>query len=242
MVSLGDSFQQSTKYRRHELKGSTLDWRNKPATYKNYSQASQIKLPLNSGLLDHSFERIVERRHSQRSFTSAEMTLEKLSALLWASQGITKRTSDFEFRATPSAGALYPVETYLVVNKITSLKKGVYHYNIQQHSLETLKKGNYAQAISHACLDQDWMGFANVIFLWSAVFERSIWKYRERAYRYVYLDAGHIAHAVALAATALDLGSCQVAAFYDDEVNTILDIDGTKESTLYLTAVGRVDT
>jgi SagB-type dehydrogenase family enzyme len=80
---------------------------------------------------------------------------------------------------------------------------------------------------------------ANAVFIWTAVFERAKWKYRQRAYRYVYLDAGHIAGNLALAATALGLGSCQIAALYDDEVNEMLHLDGERESVLYMSVVGR---
>jgi SagB-type dehydrogenase family enzyme len=78
-----------------------------------------------------------------------------------------------------------------------------------------------------------------VVFVWTAVFARSKWKYRQRAYRYIYLEAGHIAQNVALAAVALGLGSCQIGALYDDEANALLGVDGEEESTIYVTSVGR---
>ena len=81
-----------------------------------------------------------------------------------------------------------------------------------------------------------------MVFIWTAIFERSIWKYKQRAYRYVYLDAGHIAQNVALSAVALGLGSCQIAALYDEEANELLGIDGENESTLYMTVVGKEST
>ena len=79
----------------------------------------------------------------------------------------------------------------------------------------------------------------NVVFVWTGVFGRSKWKYRQRAYRYVYLDAGHIAQNLALAAEALGLGSCQIGALYDEEANELLGVDGIEESTIYMTTVGR---
>ena len=91
---------------------------------------------------------------------------------------------------------------------------------------------------ARAALDQDMAFAANAAFIWTAVFERSKWKYGQRAYRYVYLDAGHIAANLALASTALGLGSCQIAALYDDEVNGLLEIDGDEESVLYMSVVG----
>ena len=100
------------------------------------------------------------------------------------------------------------------------------------------RKGEFRRVISRAALDQGMASEANVVFAWTAVFERSKWKYKQRAYRYIYLDAGHIAQNFALAAVSLGLGSCQIAALYDDEVNELLDVDGEEESILYLSAVG----
>jgi SagB-type dehydrogenase family enzyme len=145
---------------------------------------------------------------------------------------------DFEFRACPSAGALYPVETYLVLNNVTDINPGIYHYAIQSHNLEQLQKGDFRLKIAQAALDQDMAFAAGAVFVWTALFARAKWKYEQRAYRYVYLDAGHIAQNCALAAVALDLGTCQIAALYDEEVNVLLGIDGQEESVLYMSVVG----
>jgi SagB-type dehydrogenase family enzyme len=143
------------------------------------------------------------------------------------------------FRAAPSAGALYPIETYVSVQMIEGLEPGLFHYGVREHELEQLRAGDFREAIAEAALDQAFLAEAAVVFAWTAVFGRSKWKYGERAYRYIYLDAGHIAQNLALAAVALGLGSCQVAALYDDEVNAVLGLDGKEESIVYMTAVGR---
>jgi SagB-type dehydrogenase family enzyme len=144
----------------------------------------------------------------------------------------------FAFRACPSAGALYPVETYLVLNNVERIEAGIYHFNIPDNSLEQLQKGDFRLKIAQAALDQDMAFAANAVFVWTALFERAKWKYEQRAYRYVYLDAGHIAQNLALAAVALNLGTCQIAALYDEEINALLDIDGEEESVLYMSVVG----
>jgi SagB-type dehydrogenase family enzyme len=159
--------------------------------------------------------------------------------MLWAMQGITQPGRGVDFRTAPSAGALYPVETYLVVHNVEGVDPGVYHYDVQHHQLEQLKRGDFRAAVAHAALDQGMAARANVVFVWTAVFERPKWKYKQRAYRYVYLDAGHIAQNLALAAVALGLGSCQIAALYDGEANDLLGVDGVGESTVYMTVVGR---
>jgi len=102
-----------------------------------------------------------------------------------------------------------------------------------------LKTGDFRTDVARAALDQETAYWANVVFVWTAVFERSTWKYKQRAYRYAYLDAGHIAQNVALAAVTLGLGSCQIAALYDDEVNGLLGVDGVDESAIYMTVVGK---
>jgi len=144
-----------------------------------------------------------------------------------------------ELRTAPSAGALYPVETYVAANRITELESGIYHYSVRSHALEQLKQGDFRGKVSAAALDQHMCGEAGAVFIWTGMFHRSTWKYQQRAYRYVYLDAGHIAQNLALAAQALGLGSCQIAALYDDEVNEIIGVDGLEESAVYMSAVGK---
>jgi len=155
-----------------------------------------------------------------------------LSQMLWAAQGITRVIRDFGLRTAPSAGALYPVETYLVVHSVEGIEPGVYHYAVETHELDQLQVGDFRAVVARAALDQKIAYRANVVFVWTAVFERSKWKYKQRAYRYLYLDAGHIAQNVALAAVALGLGSCQIAALYDDEANALLGVDGVDESVI----------
>lgn len=233
---IGDGFQQETKYQRGHLPAWHLDWASKPEPYKRYPAAPKVQLdpPQREGgapLWD-----VLERRRSVRHFKAELMTKSELSQLLWAAQGITNHENSF--RTAPSAGALYPVETYLVVNSVEDVEPGVYHYAVDKHELDQLRVGDFRLPVAQAALDQEMAYRANVVFIWTALFERSKWKYNQRAYRYVYLDAGHIAQNVALAAVALDFGSCQIGALYDDEVNALIDVDGEEESAIYMTAVG----
>ena len=110
---------------------------------------------------------------------------------------------------------------------------------VRRHELDQLRMGDFRMQVAQAALDQEVAFRANVVFVWTAIFQRSRWKYRQRAYRYIYLDAGHIAQNVALGAVSLGLGSCQIAALYDDEANALLGVDGIEESTIYMTVVGR---
>ncbi len=237
---VGDIFQQQTKYRRGDLPRGRLRWSDKPPVYKRYLDAPQIPLsrPVVTGgmpLWD-----ALRRRRSVRNYRPEPLREAELSQLLWAAQGITRPGRPYGYRTAPSAGALYPVETYLLVNQAEGIDEGLYHYAVEEHVLEQLRAGDFALEAARAALDQVLIARAGAVFIWTAVFARSKWKYRQRAYRYIYLDAGHIAQNVALAAVALGLGSCQVAALYDDEMNALLGVDGVEESAIYLTAVGRV--
>lgn len=237
--SVGDRFQQETKYERGELRGGRLDWASKPPTYKRYPEAAKIALsePATEG--GAPLWEVLSRRRSQRHFRDAPLAASELSQLLWGTQGITQEGRTVDLRTAPSAGALYPVETYLVIHDVEDIDPGIYHYDIRHHRLEQLRAGDFRSEIARAALDQHIAARASVVFVWTAVFERCKWKYGERAYRYIYLDAGHIAQNTALAAVGLDLGSCQIAALYDGEANQLLDVDGVEESTIYMTVVGR---
>jgi SagB-type dehydrogenase family enzyme len=255
----GRAFQKKTTYDRESSEEVQPDWRSKPPLYKFYSYPPVIGLP--SPALREGEEpgpdilTIVAQRRTVRSFGATPLTLLELSRLLWASAGvtasfITPQGQDF-YRATPTAGALYPIETYIIVNKVDGLEPGLYHYRVAgldilerpivegSHSLEQLRVGDLRAEISGAAFDQGLCGKAGAVFVWTAVFARSEWKYRERSYRYFYLDAGHMAAQLSLTAVSRGLGTCQIAAFYDKELNDLLGIDGKTEGSLYLTAVGR---
>ncbi len=250
--NIGDEFLQKTKYIRGKLGGGPLNWRNKPEMYKEYRDVPVFSLPkikeLNDNLEFQSLHKILNQRRSIRQFDNTPLNTHQLAYLLWASTGISRDTGSFQFRTTPSAGALYPIETYLCINQpvvgnqpeenTPKIPPGIYHYNIFYHALEQVKVGNYSTEIAHAALDQTIAARSPVVFIWTAIFQRSIWKYKQRAYRYIFLDAGHIAAHLSLAATDLGLGSCQIAAIYDEEVNQILDIDGIHESGIYLSVLG----
>lgn len=209
-----------------------------PDQYKYYPNNPKIELTTPQYMKTETFNYAIQKRKSIREFSEKPISQEQLSYLLWASTGIQRKECGYEFRTAPSAGALYPIETYVIINKVDAFPQGVYHYNIQNHTLETLKTGDFRTNISNAALGQHMCSHAAVVFIWTAIFNRSKCKYGERAYRYIYLDAGHIAENLALSATSIQLGTCQIAALYDDEVNQIIDVDGITESTLYLSIVG----
>jgi len=240
-VKIGDTYHQWTRYRRDEMPGGGLDWATQPDVYKEFP-ASLKRISIRS--IDPQggkplWEAVAERR-SLREFSHHPITFEELSRLIWATQGITARAWGFDFRTVPSAGALYPIETYVMVNRVEGMAPGIYHYSVKHAQLVLIKDGSFGRELSHAALGQKMLEEAATVFVWTAVVERSKWKYRERAYRYIYMDAGHTGQNLYLAATGLNLGCCTVGAFFDEEIDHLIGIDGEKEISVYLGAVGRI--
>jgi SagB-type dehydrogenase family enzyme len=237
---IGQKFQSETSYSPASLSGHMLNLGNIPDTFKEYSNPiARISLPEPKPGGESNLWKLLLKRRSRREYASdRSLKLNDLSALLWATQGLTAQFGDTFFRTAPSAGGLYPVETYLCVRAVDGLEEGIYHFRPGDYDLEFLKRGNFSTALTGAALQQTLFLAAQVAFIWSAVIARGSWKYDQRAYRYIYLDAGHIAENLYLAGEALGLGVCAVGAFYDDDVNRIMDLDGEKETVIYMAAVG----
>lgn len=239
MHGVGDEFHSATKYERGKLPGHRLDWSTKPSVYKKYPDAEKVNLPQPVGHGGPGLWEVLRTRRSIRAYTRDPLSMEDLSQILWAAQGITASVGDHGFRTAPSAGALYPIETYLLINRVTGLEPGLYHYDVETHKLDILKLGDYSREAKIGALDQQVAEHASVVFIWSAIFQRSKWKYLQRAYRYIFLDAAHIAQNLALAVEGLGLGSCQIGALYDDYMNDLLEFDINEESVIYMSSVGK---
>jgi len=239
--SIGELFQKESSYTREWVHGRKPDRKKMSDPYKEYPEADAFNLPKPETANGRSFNELLKIRKSVRKYTDEPLAAESLSYLLWAADGIHRREKGFEFRTAPSAGALFPVETYLAVNNVESLPAGIYHYNVRNHSLEMIRQGEFGKIVSDLTLGQDMCASVNVVFIWTAIFDRSRWKSANRTYRYVYLDAGHIAQNLAIGACNLGLGSCQIGSFFDGEMDSLLGIDGKLESTIYVTVVGHPD-
>ena len=237
---IGDLYQQITKYDPRDMRVGGPRPQH-PGVYKRYPDAIKtVSLPQPECTGGEGLWQVVARRRSERQYLREAMTLADVSQLLWASQGITERTGGgHELRTAPSAGALYPIETYLVVNRVEGVGPGVYHYSIRRHQIECLREGDLGRAAAQTALGQEMVASSGVVFVWTSVTARCKSKYGERGYRYMYLDAGHIGAHVSLAAEALGLGTCAIGALFDDEVNDLLGVDGVEETVVYMTSVGR---
>ncbi|MBN2312624.1 MAG: SagB/ThcOx family dehydrogenase [Sedimentisphaerales bacterium] len=238
MGGIGDQFQRETRYEPDRMPRHQLNWETKPDLYKDYPEAPKIELPSFEPSRAMSLDQTLKQRKSVREFQPKSISKGQLSYLLWASTGHQRVEEGYEFRTAPSAGALYPIETYVVANNVRTLEAGFYHYSIRSHQLEQLRTGDLRYQIAAAALGQGMCATAAAVFVWSAIFERCKWKYGQRAYRYIYLDAGHIAENLALAAVSLNLGSCEIGALYDSQANALLGVDGDKESVICMAVVG----
>lgn len=238
-TNIGDRYHSETKYRRDRSLGGRSRLEEMPEAYKTYPGAETISLPEPTLSVGKFIWNVLSRRRSIRDYTSVSVSVGELSQLLWAIQGVTAHAGQYALRTAPSAGALYPIETYVLVNRVNDLAAGIYHYDVRQHRLEVVRKGTFGADVAQAALGQGMLQQAALVFIWTAVIARSKWKYRERSYRYIYMDAGHIGQNAYLAAEALGLGCCTVGAFFDDEVGSIIGIDGEDEIAVYLCAIGK---
>lgn len=187
---------------------------------------------------DLTLEAALEARRSLRSYSGDPLSLEDVSQLLWAAQGVTD--SGRGFRTAPSAGATYPLEVYVVAGKVTGLSEGVYRYDPGSHRLHVESTEDLREALYKAALQQAAVRNAPVVLVMTGVYERTTARYGERGVRYVYMEVGHAAQNVYLQAASLGLGTVVIGAFDDSKVQEIMDL-GEDEHPLYLMPVGRPD-
>lgn len=209
----------------------TLEPTLKPLT----GNESIIELPEPRYKSSVSIEETLLKRRSTRDYTGEPLTLQEVSQLLWAAQGVT---SPRGYRTAPSAGALYPLEVYVVVGDVEELSEGVYKYRPQKHQLAKVMAGDKRSELTRAALGQTWVKDAAADIVVTAVYERTTSKYGERGIMYVHMEAGHTAQNLCLQAAALDLGVVTVGAFRDDQVKDILGLP-VDEQPLYIIPVGR---
>jgi SagB-type dehydrogenase family enzyme len=240
---VGERYLRETRHGRERVVGGHMDWDRQPAWFKRYPDAVRVPLPeprvAQPGTERQDLFEVLGRRRSVREYAPPPLDLEELSTLLWAAAGVTALQHGFAFRTAPSAGGLFPIEHYVAAHRVTGLEPGVYHYAVLERALELVRQGDVRLPLARAALDQRIAADADAVFVWTAVLERSRWKYGQRFVRYVLLDAGHIAQNVALAAVAIGLGTCQIAAFFDDEAAALLGVDPGEEPVVYMTTVGR---
>jgi SagB-type dehydrogenase family enzyme len=201
----------------------------------NSNNQEIIKLPEPKYDSSTLIEKVLLNRRSVRSYKDEPLALKEVSQLLWAAQGITDPRG---FRTAPSAGALYPLEVYVVIGNVNDLPKGIYKYTPNTHELMRILKGDKRTELCRAALDQEPVKYAPIVIIFSAVYKRTTVKYGERGIRYVHIEVGHAAQNVFLQAISLNLGAVVIGAFYDEEVKKILNMP-IKEQPLYIIPIGK---
>ncbi len=183
----------------------------------------------------------IEQRVSVRQYSKEPLSLEELSLLLWLTQGVKEVTKrPVTLRTVPSAGARHAFETFVLVNRVQGLTPGVYRFVAIEHGLvEVDLSEGIASRLEKACWKQKMVSNSAVTFFWAADVQRMTWRYVERGYRYLHLDAGHVCQNLYLAGEALGCGTCAIAAYEDDELNQLLGLDGEEMLVVYLAALGK---
>ena len=186
----------------------------------------------------------IEQRRSVRKYSAVPLKQEELSFLLWASSWARDFRStehiELTFRNVPSAGSRHPLETFLDIRRVEGIKPGLYYYHPVKHCLVLDNNSpEIAAKIHEGCMFQEMIPQAAVNFIFSAVPYRTVWRYGQRGYRYLYLDAGHIGQNIHLAAEAIDAGACMIGAFLDEVMNEALGLDGIEEFVIYIASVGK---
>lgn len=180
-----------------------------------------------------SIEEALKKRRSIRQYKNQAISLQQIAQLLWAAQGITSETG---FRTAPSAGALYPLEIYLIARNVKNLSTGVYHYKPQKHTLEKLKEGDVSLQLTKAALGQQAVKSSAANIVIAAVFSRTLKKYGKMGKRFVFMEAGHAAQNIYLQAVSLNLATVSIGAFDNTQVRKALGI--IDEEPLYILPVG----
>ncbi|NBB72698.1 MAG: SagB/ThcOx family dehydrogenase [Bacteroidetes bacterium] len=206
-----------------------------PAGAPRAQPAQSVELPTPDRTGTMSVERALNQRRSVRAYQGEAMTLDDVSQLLWAAQGITHANG---YRTAPSAGALYPIELHVVAGRVEGLAPGVYRYRPGDHLLVATERRDRRADLARAALGQPWVQAGAIAMVITAVYERTARKYGGRAPRYAHIEAGHVAQNIYLQATARNLGTVIVGAFDDADVKAVLNLpDG--EEPLAIMPVGR---
>lgn len=243
MHSTGYDFIRHTQYEHLSLSDQNQGLPAPPLETAYEGTGPVIHLP-KSWTLKHAdlpLDTTITGRRSIRRFSNSPLSLEELSWLLWCSQGVQKVIPPATIRTVPSAGARHPLDTYVLLNRIKGIQTGLYRFLALEHAIAPVDlSAQLAPKYQAACLEQDMMETTGATFFWVADIYRSAWRYSERAWRYVFLDAGHACQNLYLGAAAVDCGVCAIAAFDDQRLNGLLGVDGERRFAVYAAVVGKL--
>ena len=182
-----------------------------------------------------SVEKAILQRRSVRTYASSPLTIQEISQLLWSAQGITGKRG---FRAAPSAGAVYPVETYVAIRHVEGLSPGLYKYLPEGHKLMEMIAGDISKELASACLNQPYVYLCSANIILTGNYDKIAMRYGKRGVRYTHIEIGHISENIYLQAEALGLGTVAIGAFSDRELKKILNLP-EEEEPLYVMPIGR---
>jgi SagB-type dehydrogenase family enzyme len=245
--------------RRAFLRGTLSDWRidtddrrgiEAPPAQKPYpAEAKRLDLiaPSEFKVGTISVQEAVRNRRSRRDYTPALFSLEELSYLLWATQGLSKTGQDekgkpVQFKSVPSGGARHPFETYLLINRVAGVAPGIYRYLPQEHQLLLIKEdATIDKQITASCYGQAFIGSSAAVFVWAAIPARTEWHYGSIAQKLIAIEAGHLCQNLYLAAESIQGGVCAVMGYDQARMDALLGLDGKEEFVIYLAATGKVE-
>lgn len=229
-----------SRHERSRITEMSMDHDRQQIRFRTYPGAKRTPLPGRDFALDMPLGAVLERRRSIRDYTLRPMPLATLGRLLHACYGIKERGIGEQLyeRAAPSAGGRYPLEIYVATQSVEGLEDGIHHYDARAHELEQRSLGVQQPRLANLALDQKMVLDSNVVVIITAIPERTMWKYGQRGYRYVWLDAGHLGENLYLVATAMGLGPVGIGGFFDEELNELLALPAGEEA-FYLVCIGQ---
>ncbi len=203
-------------------------------------QMIALPVPADIEVVAIDLRRAIEGRTSVRRYADTPLTLAELSYLLWCTLGVREKGSSYTLRTVPSAGARHALETFLLINRVEGLTPGLYRFMALEHQLAELNLSpNMADQVTGGCLGQGFVQASAVTWMWVAVPYRMTWRYGQRGYRYLHLDAGHVCQNLYLSAESVGCGVCAIAAFDDEQMNALLGLDGVEQFVIYIAALGK---
>lgn len=187
---------------------------------------------------DKPIKDIIKKRRSRREYTDQYLSIEELSYLLWATQGIKDNQN---LRTVPSGGARHPFETYLYIKRVKGIKPGMYRYLPLEHKLlYKYKEENLNEKINEACLNQKFVKDSAVVFVWTAIPYRTEWRYSILSHKVIAMDAGHLCQNLYLASESIGAGTCAIGAYHQEKMDNLLNVDGEEEFTIYIASMGKI--
>jgi SagB-type dehydrogenase family enzyme len=244
-------FHENSKMSRHERHSifalppsemTIVRTMKKLRTVKPYQDRPKVVLPQSLPASVKGLDAVITSRVTARGFNGGEIFLPELTKTLYMAYGVTRSNADNDyprpFRAVPSGGALYPLEIYLHATRVHRLDRGLYHFDPEDLTLDVLRPGDESDQIAASLFQPDLARSAAAILMISAVFVRSTFKYGDRGYRFILLEAGHMAQNALLVASELGLAATPIGGYLDREIDRYIGLDGINESVVYMLLLG----